>query len=252
MPPQKRKMPVGFLLPNSAFAGCDQNRRPLTLPAVIRQAWEDGRRGCLVMHAPHVDVTGWIGAWGYLGVFIFVFIGNLGFPVPEETVLLIAGFMAGRGELDLGLLYAVGTASAVTGDCCGYTFGRMQGQRLFESLAGRFHFIRVRYERLRRFFIAHGNKAVFMARFVAGARFLAGPMAGAAGMPFLRFLGWNIFGAVVWCPLVTTIGYLVGDEVWRAAGMIHSGARWIALSIGVAALTVYLVRWWMHQAHTES
>jgi membrane protein DedA with SNARE-associated domain len=74
----------------------------------------------------------WLSTWGYLGLFICVFIGNLGIPVPEETVLLTAGFLAGRNSLDLRTLYAVGIASAVTGDCAGFLFGRTGGQRLFE------------------------------------------------------------------------------------------------------------------------
>ena len=91
--------------------------------------------------------------------------------------------------------------------------GRTGGQHLLERLSARFAFVRRRIDQLRLFFDQHGSKAVFMARFITGARFLAGPMAGAAGMPFLRFLGWNVMGAITWCSLMVTIGYLVGDEV---------------------------------------
>ncbi len=184
---------------------------------------------------PHVlnpsALSDWLSTWGYLGVFICVFIGNLGIPVPEETVLLAAGFLAGRGDLSLQPLYLVGIGSAVTGDCCGFLFGRTGGQRLFERLAQRFTFVRVRYERLQAFFKTHGSKAVFMARFVAGARFLAGPMAGAAGMSFLSFLGWNVSGAFIWCSLIITIGYLVGDELEWAAHVVHTASHWVALVV---------------------
>lgn len=184
---------------------------------------------------PHVpnpsELSNWLSTWGYLGVFICVFIGNLGIPVPEETVLLAAGFLAGRGELSLEPLYLVGIGSAVTGDCCGFLFGRTGGQRLFEQLARRFTFVRTRYERLQEFFKIHGPKAVFMARFVAGARFMAGPMAGAAGMSFLRFLGWNVSGALIWCSLIITIGYVVGDELEWVVHVVHAASRWVALAI---------------------
>ena len=185
--------------------------------------------------------------WGYLGIFLFVFVGNLGVPVPEETVLIAAGFLAARRLLDLEAVYAVAVASAVAGDCCGFMIGRTGGQHLLERLSAKFEFVRRRLDRLRLFFDQHGSKAVFMARFITGARFLAGPMAGAAGMPFLRFLGWNVTGAFIWCSLMVTIGYLVGDEIWRVVGLVHWGARWIALGAVLIALAVYLVRWWMHQ-----
>jgi membrane protein DedA with SNARE-associated domain len=188
-------------------------------------------------------IAEWLSAWGYLGVFICVFIGNLGVPVPEETVLLTAGFLAGRNILDLEPLYLVAIVSAVSGDCCGFLFGRTGGQRLIERLAHRFEFVRVRYERLQSFFETHGSKAVFMARFIAGARFLAGPMAGAARMPFLRFLGWNVLGALIWCSMVITVGYLVGDELERAAQVAHVATHWMAL-VALLLLAAIWVFWW--------
>jgi membrane protein DedA with SNARE-associated domain len=160
--------------------------------------------------------------------------------VPEETVLLAAGFLAGRGDLSLEPLFLVGIGSAVTGDCCGFLFGRTGGQRLFERLAQRFAFVRSRYTRLQSFFDTHGSKAVFMARFIAGARFMAGPMAGAAGMSFLRFLGWNLSGALVWCSLIITIGYLVGDELEWVAHVMHAASYWVALGFLLLTAAIWL------------
>lgn len=185
----------------------------------------------------------WITTWGYLGVFICVFIGNLGIPIPEETVMLVAGFLAGREILELNSLYAVAIASAVTGDCCGFLIGRTGGQRILGWLASSFVSMRRRCDRLQVFFQVHGCKAVFMARFITGARFMAGPMAGAAGMPFLKFLGWNVLGAVVWCTLVVTVGYLVGDELYRATMYAHVATRWIGLAVLLFAVGV-AVFWW--------
>jgi membrane protein DedA with SNARE-associated domain len=193
----------------------------------------------------------YLSTWGYLGVFIFIFLGNLGIPVPEETVLLVAGFLAGRNDLDLRTLYAVGIVSAVSGDCCGFLFGRTGGQRLFERLAQRFKFIRHRYDRLQVFFKAHGSKAVFMARFIAGARFMAGPMAGAAGMSFWRFLGWNLLGAVIWCSLVITVGYLVGDELERISHMMHRASHWMALAAFLVLALIWLF-WWRERQQPRS
>ena len=197
-------------------------------------------------------VAQWLADWGYLGIFVCVFIGNLGIPVPEETVMLTAGFLSGRELLDLKIVYPIVILSAVTGDCCGFLIGRTGGQRVLLRLANRFHFLRTRYDRLQRFFQTHGNKAVFMARFVTGARFMAGPMAGAFGMPFFQFLGWNVLGAIVWCSLVVTVGYLLGDELYRVVQMTHQASRWIAIAILLLAIGGF-VYWWRerHQAVTR-
>ncbi|MGA6970327.1 MAG: DedA family protein [Candidatus Binatus sp.] len=184
-----------------------------------------------------------LSTWGYLGIFVAVFVGNLGVPVPEETVMLAAGFLAGQALLDLRLVYVVVILSAVTGDCCGYIIGRTGGQRLLAGLAVTFPFVRTRYERLQLFFQTHGSKAVFMARFITGVRFMAGPMAGACGMPFFQFLGWNVLGAIVWCSLVVTVGYLVGGELYPAMALAHQLSRWIALGGFILLLAVF-VFWW--------
>jgi membrane protein DedA with SNARE-associated domain len=184
----------------------------------------------------------WIATWGYLGIFLCVFIGNLGIPVPEETVMLAAGFLAGREILDLRWVYAVVIASAVTGDSCGFLLGRTGGQVLLSRLAANFDFARQRYDRLQVFFATHGAKAVFMARFIAGVRFMAGPMAGAAGMSFWRFLGWNVLGALVWCTLIVTVGYLVGDELYRAVRVAHTASIWVAALAAVLAVALFF--WW--------
>jgi membrane protein DedA with SNARE-associated domain len=197
------------------------------------------------MHAllDPANIVDWLANWGYLGIFVCVFVGNLGIPVPEETVMLVAGFLAGRAILDLRFVYLVCVFSAVSGDCCGFLVGRRGGQRIIARLATRFSTIGQRYERLQLFFHTHGSKAVFMARFIAGVRFMAGPMAGAAGMPFFRFLGWNVLGAIIWCTTVVTIGYLVGDELYRVAELAHHAQRWIALVAVFLCVGIWFF-WW--------
>ena len=69
---------------------------------------------------------------------------------------------------------------------------------------------------------------------------MAGPMAGAAGMSFLRFLGWNLSGALIWCSLIITIGYLVGDELEWVAHVMHAAGYWVALG----AFVLLAVVWW--------
>jgi membrane protein DedA with SNARE-associated domain len=190
------------------------------------------------------QITDAIAAWGYLGIFICVFIGNLGVPVPEETVLLIAGFLAGQDVLDVRTVYAAAVVSAIFGDSCGYVLGRTGGQRLMERLASKFEFARRRYEWLKTFFTAHGSKAVFFARFITGARFMAGPMAGAAGMNFWQFLGWNLLGALVWCFLMVTIGYLLVGQMWSILHMSHRAVQLTELAALVAVMGIYLfLRW---------
>lgn len=191
----------------------------------------------------HAHLAEWLATWGYLGIFLCVFVGNLGVPVPEETVLLAAGFLSAEGVLDVRTVFVVAVVSAVFGDNCGYALGRTGGQRLLDRLSGTSGFIKRRYLRFKDFFQLHGNKTVFLARFIAGLRFVAGPMAGAAGMPFWRFFGWNVLGALVWCAAMVAIGHLIGDQWDYVAGLTHRAGRWLALAVILTAAAAYFI-WW--------
>ena len=65
-----------------------------------------------------------LSTWGYLGIFLAVALGNIGVPLPEETILALAGYAAQRGQLKLPTVLAVGVISAVVGDNIGYWLGR--------------------------------------------------------------------------------------------------------------------------------
>jgi membrane protein DedA with SNARE-associated domain len=62
-------------------------------------------------------------------------------------------------------------------------------------------------------------------------------------MPFFQFLGWNVLGALVWCSLVVTVGYLVGGELIPALAMAHQVSRWIGLAAFVVFVVVFVL-WW--------
>jgi membrane protein DedA with SNARE-associated domain len=181
-------------------------------------------------------------AWGYIGIFVFVFAGNLGLPVPEESVVLAAGFLAGRAILNLKAVILVAFLSAVFGDNFGYMLGRTGGRQVLLRVTNSSAWLRCRYQRFKSFFEAHGNKTIFLARFIAGLRFVAGPMAGAMRMPFWRFFGWNISGAAVWCTTVTCLGFVLGDQWETVARQIHAAGPWVMVGAALIIVAVYTLR----------
>ena len=156
-----------------------------------------------------LDLNGLISDWGYAGIFLVVILGNIGLPVPEETVLAVAGYLVWSGRLHLFPVLIVGLASAVIGDNVGYWFGRRYGRAIVERYA---HWLLKpgRVVLAESFVRRYGALAVCVARFVGGFRFLAGPLAGAVGLPFRSFLRGNLFGAVLFVPYAVGIGYAIG------------------------------------------
>ncbi len=151
-----------------------------------------------------------INHWGYLAIVLFVILGNVGLPVPEESILVLAGYLAWRGDLKLSLVIAVGIISATAGDNIGYWTGRAYGRDAIERYG---HWVLVTPERLEsvwRFVNRYGPFGVLAARFIPGLRFMAGPLAGAGGLRPLVFLVANVIGAAVYVPYAVGIGFAVG------------------------------------------
>jgi membrane protein DedA with SNARE-associated domain len=175
----------------------------------------------------------WVVAWGYAAIFVVVLLGNIGVPVPEEIVLLVAGYLAWRGALAVPAVILVGALSAVMGDSIGYWLGRTGGRPLLLRY-GRYIFIPPRQvRRAEQFFASHGRRAIFFGRFLAGIRFLVGPLAGIARMPFRRFFLYNAGGAVVYVPAVTLVGYGAGRHLHALLRAVQRMGHLLLLVVGL-------------------
>jgi membrane protein DedA with SNARE-associated domain len=203
--------------------------------------------GWFATQAVSLDPGAAVSHWGYGAVFVLVILGNAGVPVPEEMVLVVAGFLVWRGQLRLDLVLAVGIVSAVIGDNLGYWVGRRFGRGALERHA---HWILghpERYGAMQAFVERRGALAVFVARFVPGLRFMAGPLAGALGLRVWPFLAGNVLGATVYVPTMVFIGwalgYSFGDYVRplrRFVGNVEHAAIWLVV-VAAAALLAWRI-----------
>lgn len=199
--------------------------------------------GWFATQAGPLDPGTAVAHWGYAAVFVLVILGNAGVPVPEETVLVVAGFLVWRGQLRLDLVLAVGLVSAVIGDNIGYWVGRRFGRGALERHA---HWILGHPERLETmqgFVVRRGAMAVFVARFLPGLRFMAGPLAGALGLGVWPFLAGNVLGAAVYVPLMVgsgwALGYGFGDYVEplrHIVGNVEYAMLWLVVGAAAALL----------------
>jgi len=163
---------------------------------------------------------------GYIGLFAILFAETgllVGFFLPGDTLLVSAGLLAARGQLNIVVLLAVLIAGAVLGDATGYWIGHQAGKRLFQR-EDSFWFRREHLEKAERFYERHGGKTIFIARFFSGLRTFAPIVAGAARMMYPRFALFNITGAISWITIVTMLGYIFGNAVTKFDHYIFFGA----------------------------
>lgn len=191
------------------------------------------------------DLGQLLGHWGYLAIFVLVILGNIGVPLPEETVLILAGYMVWQGDLRLPIVLAVGFVSAVAGDNLGYWIGREYGQATVERYARWVLGNAQRLESMRGIVTRYGPLSVFGARFLPGLRFLAGPLAGATGLRPLPFFVANVCGASLYVPLAVGLGYALGyglgDYVARLERVVGQVEHLVLL--GAVLIALALMGW---------
>ncbi len=176
--------------------------------------------------------------YGYWAVAAALLLENAGLPVPGETVLLLASFLADTGDLRLAWIIAIGTIAATAGDNLGYLVGYYSGRRLIERYRKSKLVGDRAVARGEKLFAAYGAAAILFARFVFGMRIIAGPMAGALRMPWKKFALFNLLGAALWVSVIAFVGHTFGSR-WNL--LMHFMKRFdLALAAGFFLIVVLL------------
>jgi membrane-associated protein len=148
-----------------------------------------------------------------LGYLLPAIIGleSMGIPSPGETALVLAAVLASQGKLEIGLVIAIGVASAIIGDNLGYWLGRRFGRDVAVAPGPLWNHRKRAVAAGDRFFAKHGPKAVFLARWIALVRFAAAWLAGINRMRFRSFFFWNALGGISWGVTFGLVGYFAGE-----------------------------------------
>jgi membrane-associated protein len=152
-------------------------------------------------------------AYGYPVVFLGVLLENAGIPVPGETAVLVAGFLASQGHFRIELVILLTVLAAVIGDNLGFWLGHRWARPRLQAGRG-FLFLTPKTLQLAEgYFDRYGVWTIFFARFITGLRVVGALAAGTAGMAWPRFLVANAAGALVWAVTMSLLGYFFGHSL---------------------------------------
>jgi membrane-associated protein len=153
------------------------------------------------------------GIWTYLILFLIIFCetGLVVTPIlPGDSLLFAAGAFAAIGALDVLWLFGLLTVAAVAGDTLNYWIGHYLGPKVFHKKDVRF-LNREYLDRTHRFYEKHGGKTIIIARFMPIIRTFAPFVAGIGKMTYMRFIGYNVSGGILWIASFVFGGYFFGN-----------------------------------------
>jgi len=188
---------------------------------------------------PYVD------QYGYIILFFGVMLENASLPVPGETILIIASFYShsseGQVHLNLGYVIGIATVGCILGDNISFYVGRRVGRPFIHKYGKYFFITEHRLTYVEHFFQRHGDKTIFLQRWITGVRVIGALVAGTTKMPWSRFLIFNCLGAVTWVVTISLLTYLFAVNL-PVLLKILSRSGWTLLTLVVILVVVFYLK----------
>jgi len=179
------------------------------------------------------------GIFVYFGLIFIVFAETglaVGFFLPGDSLLVVAGLFAAAGKLNLAILLSTLFVAAVVGDAVGYLTGARLGPRLFKRQKSLL-FRPSHLQKAHAFYEKYGGKTIIIARFVPIVRTFAPIVAGAANMPYRRFVVFNVVGGFLWVFSMILAGYFLGNILKAQFGIdLEEHIEWVIIIVVTLSL----------------
>lgn len=195
----------------------------------------------------------WVHHYGYAAIFALLLLGIVGLPVPDEWLLLFAGYLVEHGELSLFPAVLTAAAGAAAGISVSYLLGRGPGRLLVDRWGFLFRLDRGRLDRVRGWYDRRGRWLLTFGFYLPGIRHLVAIVAGTSAMRWPEFALFAYAGALLWAATFVLCGYWLG-EAWRGLAEQLRSHQLVAIAVLAVLLGLWaLFRLWRrkHSAKEE-
>ena len=168
-----------------------------------------------------------VGQLGYLGIFIMMFLESSFFPFPSEVVMIPAGYLAYKGEMNMYLVILFGILGSLAGAIFNYYFALKLGRRFLMRYGKYILISEDTILKMEDFFNKHGHISTFFGRLIPVVRQYISLPAGLSRMNLFVFSVFTSLGAGIWVAILAVLGYYLGDN----EGLIKEYLRYIIVAI---------------------
>lgn len=163
-----------------------------------------------------------VGSLGYAGIFVMMFLESSFFPFPSEVVMIPAGYLAYKGEMNIYLVVLFGILGSLAGALFNYYFAIKLG-RAFLMRYGKYILISEEtILKMEDFFRKHGHISTFSGRLIPVVRQYISLPAGLARMNLFVFSIYTSLGAGIWVIILTLLGYFLGGNESLIKEYLHT------------------------------
>jgi membrane protein DedA with SNARE-associated domain len=178
--------------------------------------------------------------FGYIGIFVMMFLESSFFPFPSEVVMIPAGYLASKGEMNLFYAIAAGILGSLAGAIFNY-FLAIKFGRAFIARYGKYVLLKEEtLEKMEEFFAKHGHISTFSGRLIPAVRQYISLPAGLAKMNLFVFSLYTSLGAGIWVIILAMIGYFIGENQDAVSSYVKIAT--VAVLVLIALLVIFYVR----------
>ncbi|MBD3793270.1 MAG: DedA family protein [Campylobacterales bacterium] len=152
-----------------------------------------------------------VSQFGYLGIFIMMFLESTFFPFPSEVAMIPAGYLAYKGEMNMVIAIIAGVTGSLAGALFNYYLAKHYGRKGVLAFGKYFFFTEEKLQTMEHFFTKHGAFSTFVSRLIPGVRQLISLPAGLSKMPIYPFTLYTTLGAGIWVVILAIIGFYLGS-----------------------------------------
>ncbi|HKH13528.1 MAG TPA: DedA family protein, partial [Solirubrobacterales bacterium] len=170
----------------------------------------------------------------FVGLAAFLETGAfIGLVAPGETVVLLAGAVAGQGETSVVLTIGIVWVCSFSGDSVSFLLGRRLGRGFILRHGPKVRITEERFARVEDYFSRHGGKTILIGRFIGLVRALAPFIAGSSEMRYSNFLPFSVLGTGLWSAGYVLLGYFASRSLDAAAHAAGQGTLFFGIAIAV-------------------
>jgi membrane protein DedA with SNARE-associated domain len=182
----------------------------------------------------------WIHLYGYEGIFFLLFLGIVGLPIPDETLLTFAGYLIFKGDLKPAPTYAAAFLGSACGISISYGLGRSLGLFLVHHYGRLFRITPEQLDRVHAWFDRFGTWTLLFGYFVPGVRHLTAVVAGTSKLKPFHFAIFAYSGALIWAATFIGVGFYFGDQWTQVLEQVHRNLMALTL-IALSLIVIYLI-----------
>jgi membrane protein DedA with SNARE-associated domain len=177
-----------------------------------------------------------IEATSYFGIFILMMLESALIPIPSEITMPFSGYLVSQDELNFILVVLVGAFANLVGSWIAYYIGYFLEETVIINWVkkyGKYILFTVNdYQKATKWFLKYGNSIVFFSRLLPGIRTFISLPAGIAKMNIVKFSIYTFLGSLIWCTVLTYIGYYFGEN-WKALEPIYRKFEFAIVAVAI-------------------